>query len=122
MAKITTEMKVIEKTYDLVVWSCQHIGKFPRSHRFTLGDRLEQRLYQVLEMLLRAKYDRERLVLLQQANLELELLRFQFRLAKDLKCLSIDSYGSASRSVNEVGKLVGGWIKQSAPATNRAGT
>ena len=55
---------------------------------------------------------RDRLTLLQQANLDLELLRFQFRAVKDLKCLSIDSYGSASRFVNEIGKLVGGWLRQ----------
>ena len=114
MAKAPTEMLVIEKMYDLVVWSCQHVAKFPRSYRFSLGDRLERRLYECLELLLKAKFARERLPLLHEVNLELELLRFQFRLAKDLKCLSIESYGSASRFVNEVGKLVGGWIKQSA--------
>lgn len=42
-------MAVITKVYDLVIWSCHHIAKFPRSHRFTLGDRLEIRLYDVLD-------------------------------------------------------------------------
>jgi hypothetical protein len=42
-------MLLITKVYDLVVWSCRHVAKFPRSHRFTLGDRLEVRLYEVLE-------------------------------------------------------------------------
>ena len=82
-------MAVITKVYDLVIWSCQHIAKFPRSHRFTLGDRLEVRLYDVLEKLLRAKYSRDRLPLLRDVNMDLELLRFQFRIAKDLKCLSL---------------------------------
>ena len=116
MPQASSELVVIAKLYDLVLWSCQHIAKFPRSHRFTLGDRLEVRLYLLLELLLKAKYTRSRLVLLEQANLELELLRFQFRLAKDLRCLPVDSYGHASRSVDEVGRLVGGWIRQSSPA------
>jgi hypothetical protein len=106
------ELKIIEQTYKLVVWSVQHIGRFPRSHRHSLGIRLEQRLYSVLERLLRAKFTRDRQDLLQSVNLELELLRFEFRLAKDLKCLSVESYGSASRFVNEIGRLLGGWIKQ----------
>ena len=114
MPQASPELVVIAKLYDLVLWSCHHIEKFPRSHRFTLGDRLEVRLYVVLELLLKAKYTRSRLVLLEQANLEIELLRFQFRLAKDLHCLPIDSYGHAARSVDEVGRLVGGWRRQSA--------
>lgn len=108
------EMLVISKVYDLVLWSCRHIAKFPRSHRFTLGDRLERRLYDLLELLLRAKYVRDRATLLRDANMELELLRFQFRLAKDLQCVSVESYGHASRIINEVGQLVGGWIRRSA--------
>ena len=84
MPKAPAEMVVITKVYDLVIWSCHHIAKFPRSHRFTLGDRLEIRLYDVLEKLLRAKYSRDRLPLLRDVNMDLELLRFQFRIAKDL--------------------------------------
>ena len=113
MAKAGPEMLVITKVYDLVIWSCRHVAKFPRSHRFTLGDRLEVRLYQVLEMLIRAKYTRDRVSILRAVNVELELLRFQFRMAKDLQCLSVDSYGYAARSVDEVGRLLGGWVKQS---------
>ena len=83
MAKAGPEMLLITKVYDLVVWSCRHVAKFPRGHRFTLGDRLEVRLYQVLEMLIRAKYTRDRRALLRALNVELELLRFQFRIARD---------------------------------------
>ena len=121
MPKATDDMLVITKFYDLVIWSCNHVAKFPRSHRFTLGDRLELRIYSVLELLLRAKYTRERLDILHDVNMELELLRFQFRIAKDLKCLSLDSYGYASRVVNEIGQLVGGWIKQSSGARATGG-
>jgi hypothetical protein len=105
------DLIVIDKTYDLVLWSCHHIAKFPRSHRFTLGDRLELRLYEVLELLIRAKYAREKVELLRRVNLELELLRFQFRLAKDLGCLPLRSYEHAARSVNEIGQMVGGWLR-----------
>jgi hypothetical protein len=113
MPKADTELVVIEKTHELLVWTLKHIEKFPRNHRYGLGLRLEQRITEILELLLRAKYRAgERATLLAQTNLSLELLRFQFRSVKDVKCLSLESYGSASRFVNEIGKLVGGWIKQ----------
>jgi hypothetical protein len=43
------ELAVIRKTYDLVKWSCGHTSKFPRSHRFVLGERIEGNLYDLLE-------------------------------------------------------------------------
>ena len=107
-------MLVIDKTYEFTVWTCEHIARFSRAHRFTLGDRLERQVNRVLEGLLRARYDRgERLLLLRQVNVELELLRFQLRLARDLKCLSLDSFGHAASVLTEVGRMVGGWIRTS---------
>ena len=111
MSKTTAELAVITKMYDLVIWGCQHVAKFPKSHKFTVGDRLAERLQDLFDLLVRAKYHRDRRLLLDQANLELELLRLQLRMAKDLKCLPLESYGFASRSVDEIGRLVGGWIK-----------
>jgi hypothetical protein len=43
----------------------------------------------------------------------LEILRFQMRLAKDLQCLKVESYGFAAKAIDEIGKLVGGWLKTS---------
>jgi 23S rRNA-intervening sequence protein len=110
------ELVVITKTYDLILWSCHHTGKFPRNHRFVLGERIERNLYDLLETLIRAKYTRQRQPLLEQANLTLELLRFQMRLAKDLQCLKVESYGFAARAIDEMGKLVGGWLKSGSKA------
>jgi hypothetical protein len=108
------ELPIITRTYDLVLWSCRHTSKFPRSHRFVLGERIERRLYDLLETLLQARYTRERQALLQQANLSLELLRFQMRLAHDLQCLRSNSYAFAARAINEIGSMVGGWLKAGA--------
>ncbi len=50
------ELVVITKTYDLILWSCNHTSRFPRQHRFVLGERLERSLYDLLETLIQAKY------------------------------------------------------------------
>jgi hypothetical protein len=99
------ELVVITKTYDLILWSCNHTGKFPRNHRFVLGERIERSLYDLLETLIRAKYTRQRQELLEKANLLLEILRFQMRLAKDLQCLKVESYGFAA---NDAARLCAG--------------
>ena len=105
------ELTVITKTYDLILWTCNHTSRFPRNHRFGLGDRIERGLYELLETLITAKYTRQRKELLERANLGLEILRFQMRLAKDLKCLRTSSYGFAAKAIDEIGRLVGGWMR-----------
>ena len=42
----------VTKAYDLLLWLINHVGKFPRSHRFVLGDRIESRMLTVLELLI----------------------------------------------------------------------
>src|SRR5258708_4791183 len=44
------ELTFITKTYDLILWSCNRTSKFPRNHRFVLGERIERNLYDVLEI------------------------------------------------------------------------
>ena len=55
MMKKDQELTVITKTYDLILWSCNHTSKFPRNHRFVLGERIERNLYTLLETLIQAK-------------------------------------------------------------------
>ena len=106
------ELSAITKAYDLVQWYVPIIGRFPRSHRFVLGERMETTLYGILEMLVRAKYRREKSALLEEANLQLEILRFQTRLAKDLELVALKRYEHVAREIDKLGCEVGGWLRQ----------
>lgn len=72
------ELPVIERTYDLMKWFLGRVAKFPRSHRYSLGQRIESRLYDVMEQLIRAKYAERgsKAPHLAAVNLDLEVLRF----------------------------------------------
>jgi hypothetical protein len=115
--KSSKELAVILKTYDLIPWCVNHTGRFPRNHRFVLGERIERRVYDLLETLIRAKYSREKRELLIQANLDLEVLRFQLRLAKDLDCLREQSLRFAAKNIDEIGREVGGWLRSRAESS-----
>lgn len=41
--------KAIEDCHELLRWLIPQLDKFPRNHRFTLGERLETALLQVLD-------------------------------------------------------------------------
>ena len=65
----------------------------------------------VLEALIEATYTRERTQHLRRANLGIEKLRFLLRLAADLRLLDRRRYEHAARTLDDTGRLVGGWMK-----------
>ncbi len=46
----------VQSCHDLLLWLILQLDKFPRSRRFTLGERLETGLLEVLEMLVEPAY------------------------------------------------------------------
>jgi len=64
-------------------------------------------------------------MLLDQANFNLEILRFQIRLAKDLQCLKVESYGFAAKAIDEIGTLANAfapWPRFTSTRTGRSGS
>ncbi len=84
---------------------------FPRSHRFTIGERLSANGLDVLVNLTEAAYTSGKDDLLSQANRKVNSTRLLLRLSKDLKLLSLDSYAFAAERLDEIGRMVGGWRK-----------
>ena len=105
---------VVSRMREVLTWILERVGAFPRSQRFLLGQRIGDLAMDVLERLLEAAYSREKEASLRRANLELEKLRHLLRSACELKCLSLRQYEYASRNVDEVGRMIGGWIRQQA--------
>jgi hypothetical protein len=110
------------------VWLAPTLDKFPRSQKFTVGDRIEVLALDVLEALIAATYTRDRAPHLRQTNLGIEKLRFLLRLAADLRLLDRRRYEHAARTLDETGRLIGGWMKahgaqsRETTATNHAAT
>jgi four helix bundle protein len=104
---------VLEKMYQFLLWLIPTVEKFPRAQKFLLGDRIQTAALDVMEHLVEAAYSRDKLEILNHANLHLEKLRYLFRLAFDLKLMDMRRYEFAARALDEVGRMVGGWRKAS---------
>jgi len=104
---------VLEQTYQFMLWLVPTVEKFPKSQKFLLGDRIQTTALDMLEGLIDATYTRDRRPVLTAVNLRLERLRFLFRLSMDLKYLDPKRYEHAARSLDDIGRQVGGWIKKS---------
>ena len=107
-------LNIFDQYYDLLLWYMQHIEKYPRSYKFTLGDELKKNLLKALENLTECRYSRKgKSLLLKEINIKLENVRILTRLSHDLKVLNTKSYVYAIKQLEEIGKKVGGWKKWS---------
>ena len=103
---------VVTKMRDLLTWLLERVASFPRSYRFVLGERIGNLAVDVLEKLLEAAYSAQKQAVLQRANLDLEKLRHLLRSAFELKCINVKQYEYVAYEIDEVGRMVGGWLKQ----------
>lgn len=105
--------KAVRECRELLLWMIPHIDKLPRVRRYTLGEKLEVRLLQVLEGLVSAAYAKQKRQILSQANIDLEVCRHLWRLCYDFRAVSVDSYRHGSTLLFELGKQVGNWQRAS---------
>jgi hypothetical protein len=108
----TENLPIIQKTYDLIKWYVPILNRLPRDHRFTLGERMINGLYALLEGLIQARYSKDKLSQLQALNTHLDILRHQSRLLLDFDLMALQRYEYVSKLLNAIGTDLGGWIKQ----------
>lgn len=106
------DLPIIQKVYDLIKWYFPIINRLPRDVKYQLGDRIMLGLYDFLEQLIIARYSREKLEILEKLNARLDILRYQTRLLQELDLIKVKTYEYATAQMEDIGKDLGGWIKQ----------
>jgi hypothetical protein len=86
---------------------------FPKSHRFTFGERMDNLVLDGIELCLEAIYATPagKRAPLQKLNLRLEKLRVFWRIVCDKKWISLQQLAFVITKIDEIGRMVGGWIK-----------
>jgi len=106
------ESPLFVKTYDFIKWLLEHTQKFPKSQRFVLAQRVNDAGLNFHDLLVKAVKNKNKLTILYNADYELERLRLNLRLCKDLTILKFNQYEYAVKQLVEIGKLLGGWINK----------
>jgi hypothetical protein len=116
------ELVIFTQTYDLLTWLLAQCERFPKSQRFVVTQRLQSAVLDFQEAIFdaNARKGLQRLLLLQAADAHLNKLRLYLRLSLQFKWLNSGQYEHASRMVAQIGKLLGGWIKQTESASSAA--
>ncbi|MEI1376008.1 diversity-generating retroelement protein Avd [Nostoc sp. UHCC 0926] len=116
-----SDLPIIQKTYDLIKWYVPILNRLPRDHKFLLGNRIITELYNLLDVLMVARYAKQKLAHLELLNSKLDILRYQTRLLLEFNLIKTERYEYAQKLLNDIGIDLGGWIKQQKIKTNIPG-
>jgi len=107
------ELKILQKTYDMIKYGNQCLLQFPRAERYALASEIKQSMYKMLRLILRANKERNKRPLQTEIDVELDVLRTFIRLAADAEnaYLPLRKYEIWSKQLSELGRMLGGWIK-----------
>jgi hypothetical protein len=119
--------QAVQSCHEALLWFIPHLDKFPRLRRFTLGERLESGLLDVLEALTAAAFSPgrsrsggdgidgenvgDKAKALRRANLRLQTVRHLWRLCHELKVIPTQRFAHGARLLERIGQQVGGWLK-----------
>jgi hypothetical protein len=103
------------RTFDFLTWLIPVTNNFPRGQRFVVTKRLLDAALDFQEIIVEANNcpPSARLERLHRADAELDKVRLYLRLTMQWGWLTQGQYRHASHKVAEMGRLLGGWQKQS---------
>jgi hypothetical protein len=87
-----------------------------RDARYTLGIKIDNLLIETADLIYSANYASKggKLPYLEQAARRLDLAKFFLEVLWEIKGLDGDKYIALSERLFEIGKMLGGWIRQTA--------
>ena len=111
MSTSTNVPGAVQACHELLAWVSPLLDQFPRNRCFTLGERIETGLLEILEHLVAAAYSRDKRELLTRANRRLSVNRHLWRLAWELRVIGMRRYEHGSRLMDDLGRQIGSWLR-----------
>jgi hypothetical protein len=107
------EIPILKKSYNLYKDFYNLRLSVPKQDRYTLWQKCESLLVEVLEGILFASQQTksEKLPTLEKTSVRLNFLRICIRLMKDVKAIDGKKYIIIEANLDEIGRMLGGWIK-----------
>lgn len=113
LEQLNNEAPILKKNVDLYREFYQYLKTFPKKDQYMLGKRCEEYILIFMELILSAVglEKPRKLAALEEANGKFDVLKVMFRLARELKILDNKKYLSLEGKVQEIGRILGGWMR-----------
>lgn len=108
---MTEKLQVFVKWVEFLKWLLNTTEKFPKKVRFTFSTRIDNLALDILENIIECRYEPDaREEGFKKINIRLEKLRVLLRICHEERYLSNKQYEYSAVHINEVGKMIGGWL------------
>ncbi len=105
------QMEIVEQFYKILNWYTSRIARFPKQSRVLIGQPIQERLINTMDLLIEAVYTPNRERILNQINICLDRLRYLTRLCVGQELLNLKQMEYAAGELNIVGGMLGNWLK-----------
>lgn len=111
------EIPIIKKSYDLYKIFHEYRNVVSKQDRHTIYERCDLAILSLLERFFEAGYSHDnKQSFLEQGSSKLNLIRLFIRLMKDTKSMDSKKYIEFQIVIDEIGRMLGGWIRSTASA------
>ena len=108
------KVPIVSSVYHLYQSFHECLIAFPKSERYSLGATCQSEILELLRLSLRAAGSTkpsDKAAYIKEASVRLDSLRLLLNLCKDCKCVSNQTYQQLDSTCNEIGRMLGGWLK-----------
>ena len=104
-------LPVYKAAYDLLLRVYKLCSHMHRTHRYTLGERVQEEMTELMLNIYRANSAREKKAIIQTARENTAAVKLLFRVLHDLDQLSLKQFISVSEQIEAVSKQLAAWGK-----------
>ena len=107
------ELPIEKSVHDMMIYAYSvPLKQFPRSEKYGLAVDIKQCMHDVVWNLEELKRHSQKKTTLRELDVAVNVLKKYVRLAYDLKYIAVKQYDTWSDKIGEIGKQVGGMIKE----------
>lgn len=112
--KTESKLLIYQKYVDLIEYGYKLLIKYPKYEKYALVSEIRRNMYQSLKYILYAnkianKFNR--LDILNRLDAEIAMQSFLVRFSYKNRYINTSNYYEWSKRLEEIGKILGGWIK-----------
>lgn len=102
-------LPVFQAIYDLILEIHKRVDRFPRVHRYSIGEKIKNIGFDLLDLVIEANSIKDKGPLLEEAERVLEKLKIYIRLCFDLEIMGSKGFEFLIRGMDEIGRQLNKW-------------
>lgn len=104
------DLLIITKLKKTILYIDKTIENYPKNYNI-IKNNIEINIYNILELTYKCIYNKDRIDILYEILVKIKMLDFYLRLCLDKKIINYKKYINICTYLNEITKMIFGWIK-----------